>query len=177
LSNRDRSRTWWRASQAKNKLVYSWHQVLSICPDSPYRDPLFAGGLERSLGVSFSEFSECPVRGLVFFVLFVVLSFVRGHPPARHASPPGISRLQPRRTGKARRAGLCLRGKFYTPYTPKLYTLLYFPAKTRTQTTPNPKHFLRYQNSYLFVIISTFFLYPMPHAPCPMPLGTPIALI
>ena len=100
--------------QAKNKLVYSWHQVLSICPDSPYRDPLFAGGLERSLGVSFSEFSECPVRGLVFFVLFVVLSFVRGHPPARHASPPGISRLQPRRTGKARRAGLCLRGKFCT---------------------------------------------------------------
>ena len=72
---------------------------------------------------------------------------------------------------------LCLRGKFYTPHTPKLYTLLYFPAKTRTKTTPNPKHFLRYQNSYLFVIISTFFLYPMPHAPCPMPLGTPIALI
>jgi len=25
--------------------------------------------------------------------------------PARHASPPGIARLQPRRTGKARRAG------------------------------------------------------------------------
>ena len=77
---------------ASNKLAYSGHQELPIAPDV-----ITSGTPALREALSDPELRDLRVlRGSIFYPC---------NPPARHASPPGIARLQPRRTGKARRAG------------------------------------------------------------------------
>ena len=58
-----------------------------------------------------------------------------------------------------------------------LYILLYFSAEIPPKTTPNRRNRSYPKSLYLFEIISIFYFCSMPYALCPMPLGTPLALI